>query len=96
MTPVDRLARCAGPITDALYRGMHHQIFMELCDTRGGWWTLFEAEAPQDLQTDLTMHHVMGAFAWEIAGESGLTMRNCFHLPLGARQKVRNGSRKET
>ena len=53
VTPADVLTKYAGPITDAIRRGMRDRELLDLCNARGGGcWTLSLAKVPQDLQTD--------------------------------------------
>ncbi len=76
VTPADVLAKCAGPLTEAIRRDMADREFLELCDAQvqasgKQRWTLSLAKVPQQLQTDQAMRHLMGDFAREVAKDSG-------------------------
>jgi hypothetical protein len=58
------LAKYAGSITGAIRRNMRDRGLLDLCEVRsGGRWPLSLVKVPQDLQTDLTMRHLMDDFA---------------------------------
>jgi hypothetical protein len=76
VTPATVLAKYERPIVYAIRRDMADREFLDLCDTHSQAtakhrWTLSLAKVPQDLQQDQTMRHLMGAFAREVARESG-------------------------
>lgn len=72
VTPADVLAEYAAPITDAIRRDLRDREFPDTCEARGGGrWTLSLAKVPHDLQTDQTMHHLMGDFSRRAARGAG-------------------------
>lgn len=76
VTPAAVLAKYEAPIAEAIRRDMGDHEFLELCEAQSRAsgkqrWTLSLAKVPQDLQTDQTMHQLMGDFAREVARDSG-------------------------